>query len=230
MRRRARGIVGLVVLGLGLGVVTTYGVAWWLLNSVVLPDPRRDIMSILSGGATGWYVWTDPGIGWHRCISCVLQPGESGVDLTSRTKRLPTWSVVSQGSPNELLAGVGMRVDLGFLIEVAAGWPRSAVVRREFLSRSMALPIPVLDHGLTIRRKNPADPMRDTVFVFMPEWPGFTLDVLVYGSVWASILVGVGVVQRRMRMRAGRCARCRYDLSGLAGGVCPECGSAVKGT
>jgi hypothetical protein len=33
---------------------------------------------------------------------------------------------------------------------------------------------------------------------------------------------------RRRRRRAGRCAKCGYDLTGNVSGVCPECGNKVK--
>jgi hypothetical protein len=30
-----------------------------------------------------------------------------------------------------------------------------------------------------------------------------------------------------LRRRAGRCAACGYDLTGITQGICPECGNAV---
>ena len=35
---------------------------------------------------------------------------------------------------------------------------------------------------------------------------------------------------RTDRAKPWQCAKCRYDLRGLAGGVCPECGEATKET
>jgi hypothetical protein len=55
-----------------------------------------------------------------------------------------------------------------------------------------------------------------------PLWGGFVLNALVYGCVTASLhAAGVGWVRHRRR-RAGRCARCGYDVAGLE--RCPECG------
>mgnify|MGYP000845563241 CR=1 FL=1 len=58
---------------------------------------------------------------------------------------------------------------------------------------------------------------------------GGPLGVLAAMALWhgaASIGVRAGAVPKWDLERAfeGRCARCGYDLSGLAGGVCPECG------
>ena len=55
MKRRARGIVGLVVLSLGLGVVTTYGVAWALMNRPVFVYPGVNILfHEPERGTPGW--------------------------------------------------------------------------------------------------------------------------------------------------------------------------------
>jgi rubrerythrin len=54
-------------------------------------------------------------------------------------------------------------------------------------------------------------------------------------SAMFSSVVAVHVVRQRrrerstMRMPANRCDKCGYDLTGNTSGVCPECGSAVKG-
>ncbi|MEZ6244228.1 MAG: hypothetical protein R3B57_14430 [Phycisphaerales bacterium] len=46
--------------------------------------------------------------------------------------------------------------------------------------------------------------------------------VLVVGS-WKLL----GAVRSWRRERSGRCARCKYALAGLVGGVCPECGTPI---
>lgn len=35
-------------------------------------------------------------------------------------------------------------------------------------------------------------------------------------------------IRRRNRFGAGKCVQCGYDLSGSAGGVCPECGEKAE--
>jgi hypothetical protein len=62
----------------------------------------------------------------------------------------------------------------------------------------------------------------------LPLWPGFALDAGIYSGAWGLVLFMVLSLgragKRRMRIARGRCAACGYDLRGLAGGVCPECG------
>lgn len=61
------------------------------------------------------------------------------------------------------------------------------------------------------------------------EFPGFLVLVgLVYGGLssvrWLKRLPAAWLRNRRDRRR-GLCEQCGYDLAGLAGGACPECGA-----
>lgn len=44
---------------------------------------------------------------------------------------------------------------------------------------------------------------------------------------WAAMGLAARL-RRRRRVRSGRCAGCRYDLTGNVSGVCPECGATVS--
>lgn len=55
---------------------------------------------------------------------------------------------------------------------------------------------------------------------------GWTLPLYPLGGVLAA--GGAAMTTRRPRM-TGRCAACGYDLAGIRGGVCPECGRARAG-
>jgi len=47
--------------------------------------------------------------------------------------------------------------------------------------------------------------------------------------LWPLTALGAGLLAWRWvrRVPPGHCRACRYDLRGLSGGVCPECGTAV---
>lgn len=65
-------------------------------------------------------------------------------------------------------------------------------------------------------------------FATRPLFPGFLLLVAaVYGLMLAgerSLRIPCGIRARR-RWRRGCCASCGYDLAGIEGAVCPECGA-----
>lgn len=57
--------------------------------------------------------------------------------------------------------------------------------------------------------------------------PGVVIDTAIYSTCLALTVWGPGVVRRWRRVRRGRCGACGYDVSGLAGGVCPDCGGGI---
>lgn len=57
-----------------------------------------------------------------------------------------------------------------------------------------------------------------------PHWAGFALNTAISASVITLIVLVLRWMQRRLRRRNCRCAKCGYDLTGVA--VCPECGFA----
>src|SRR5690606_3119238 len=54
----------------------------------------------------------------------------------------------------------------------------------------------------------------------------FVADVMLYAGAWYLLLRGIPALRRWRRRRRGRCEACGYDLAGVPGGVCPECGGA----
>jgi len=60
----------------------------------------------------------------------------------------------------------------------------------------------------------------------VPHWPGLLANTALYGSAWALLLFGPGIIRRMRRRRAGRCVKCGYDLRGSTSTSCPECGHA----
>ncbi len=58
-----------------------------------------------------------------------------------------------------------------------------------------------------------------------PVWSGIVLNSLVGAvGVWLMAVLP-GAVRRARYRRRGRCVACGYDLAGVDGGVCPECGA-----
>jgi hypothetical protein len=62
---------------------------------------------------------------------------------------------------------------------------------------------------------------------YQPMWSGAIGNATFFGSVWLMILLAVRRIFRR-RHRSGMCVQCGYDLRGLSGDRCPECGAASK--
>ncbi len=223
MRRRARGIMGLAVLSLGLGVVTTYGVAWWLMNSTRFAPQYGAIQGAL-GNEWSVHAIRRDGVTW------VTGCGMLGLG-SSRLRELPEWSVTHRMKPSEVIRASGqLGFDPVFLVERGAGWPFVAVVERRCDGSvwSNGRIAPVRGADLSIRWDvSPTGSER--VLALMPAWPGFLVDVVCFAVPWVLAVLMVSEVRRRTRVRAGRCVECRYDLKGLKAGVCPECGTAVKG-
>lgn len=64
-----------------------------------------------------------------------------------------------------------------------------------------------------------------------PRWPGFAANTLLYAAivgVVAGLVMLIGPLRRRRRVRRGLCPRCGYDLAGLE--TCPECGAPPRST
>ncbi len=234
MKRRARGIVGLVVLSLGLGVVTTYGVAWWLMNRADLGSVFTTKFQYIKVHGELWRLTIDHANG----VDCVVAEGYgSGGTADNETWEdeaalLPRWSLVRRESSAEVLRRFGDRQPPSlFVVERASGWPLRAVVERT----SAAVPqrgVPGADLSLRVGEPglfSPARRLSEVSLACLPLWPGFAVDSAAFTAAWATLLLGVRAVRQRMRLRTGSCVVCRYDLAGLTGGVCPECGSAVKG-
>lgn len=60
----------------------------------------------------------------------------------------------------------------------------------------------------------------------MPLWPGFPVNVLMWGGLWWGAMHGWRAWRRHRRTRTNRCAECGYSLTGLPfGHGCPECGA-----
>ncbi len=62
-------------------------------------------------------------------------------------------------------------------------------------------------------------------------WKGHAINVATVVGLgmwmWFTPVVVMDVVRWRRERRRGRCTKCMYDVRGLAGSVCPECGETL---
>ena len=58
----------------------------------------------------------------------------------------------------------------------------------------------------------------------VPVWPGFVLNVAIFGGGMWLIVRGRSTLRNILRFRRGQCLGCGYDLRGSEHEVCPECG------
>jgi hypothetical protein len=135
----------------------------------------------------------------------------------------PAWGTFASGSapdPDQTSATVG--TDHGF------GWPRPALwytvhgaylgnyaIATEIQGGYLLTPPSTLDVRAYGFRAIPT----------RPYWPGIIGNTALFAGAWAVLLLMPGLLRRRLRRRRGRCPACGYDLCGLAGSGCPECGA-----
>lgn len=111
----------------------------------------------------------------------------------------------------------------------SAGWPARAL-RSAIVVDSTTSPVraPGLHGGIpapaSMCVRHPRILMPNRGLPVVPVWPGFVIDVVLYGGLFWVIAAVPANVRRRGRRLRGECLRCGYDLSGLD--ACPECGQA----
>lgn len=128
---------------------------------------------------------------------------------------LPDWAAF----PSEF----AVRPKSRFVWSVASGWPLLALVGHP---TENARP-PGRFSMYVDRPQGPgpwAIPFRGYLFPAKPIWPGFLINTLVYLPAAWLLLWTPRFVAGRLRAWRGKCPRCSYDLTGLVGIGCPECG------
>jgi hypothetical protein len=222
---KLRRAIRIGLLSLLLGALTTYGVAWWVANTRH-PSGRLGWGSFEGRMAGGWAydMESRPEIIWIEAEG--WDPDQTG-GMSRWGEPAPSWSLIHRWRPRDVgvPAGVRMNDTIVVLLERAAGWPRLAVVEHS-VSTHFQVPVRVRGADWSFRGGATVDWPRWTL-AFRPLWPGFAIDCALYGAIWTVPVVGIGYLVRRRRTRAGLCPVCRYDLTGITTGVCPECGTAT---
>ncbi len=112
------------------------------------------------------------------------------------------------------------------------GWPWVALERRELV---IWKPVPVkfnpdvfqireLYRGPRRQSREGSFEFRGRRLPYLPVWPGFAGNTVVFALVAFPLVVLPGTIIRMRRAVRGRCTACAYDITGLA--TCPECGAA----
>lgn len=128
------------------------------------------------------------------------------------------WITMNAGSRQAVFASE----DHGDLcVMTDAGWPLKCFQATLWMSKHRS---PVSDGwvqlpGWCVGRRSPTISLP-----IKPLWLGFGINSVVLGVGTGVLMAAPRWTRRRIRMAQGRCASCGYDLKGLSGGVCPECG------
>ncbi len=240
-----RGVVALCV-----GVVVTYGMAWGFayfggpVPQLFATMRQRIWVSCDSGDELAESVVFGM-VG--RCrIDLDLSPATSGAslwmvreyakDLARPRSLAPTTPAVRTCAAPITLHELGLPIWVRAVVPGADGPIKNMKVSRITVFGSG---FPMISHaGMTrtdfdgkTRRsslvivKRVAGGGDETSIPVLPVLPGFVVNVLAYAGVWSLALCAPGAARRWQRVRRGRCGACGYDVKGIAGGVCPECGT-----
>jgi hypothetical protein len=162
--------------------------------------------------------------------------GNSTADLAEFNGRPEGWYVMSDAGPAPAPSRVAWG-DTGRDLEVlkrrrqyAFGFPLVCIWYERSGGLSMFGSAMRLQGGYEIAsalKKQRTGVESYAALAYRPVWLGLGVNTMAYGGVWCLVLVAWGRVRARLRLGAGLCRKCRYDLSGLASGApCPECGTA----
>jgi hypothetical protein len=217
-----------LVLSLVLGILTTWIVTWafsyygsYLRGSRSEPWGSVMLIAIREGvGKTGWFVYAKyppdfVGSDRQRALAAEFPPWS--VSHPSMAAGLPAPPAVAPHQTE------GSTVPSYLWTEVASGWP--ALCARGYCWHNNT----ETSGALLLHSSANSPPLKDdrNLLPYDPIWSGMLINVAFYGGIWCWLLLGIGFIQRRKRVRRmlrGRCPECRHDLrSDLAAG-CPECG------
>ena len=230
----------LLVLASLLGIGTTIAVAWTIARPIHLNSGARPFGD---GHSKEFILRTDAGefsatlnmrVGGMTCYqvsgqsnAAAWMPGRTAQPDSVSVDELPWWVYVP-GPQTPLPPEVPNGLMPTNLLSYAFGWPLPAM--RGLVVENIQ---PSLFLGRDLwKLGSPGGWHRG--LPLSPVWPGFAVDSMVFAVPWFVLLRVAGAPSRRaatavlfrkrMRRRLGLCPVCGYDLRGMIGSGCPECG------
>jgi hypothetical protein len=233
-----------LALSLVLGPPTTVGVAW--ASAAWVPVEKAGGTIALEGEHLGpWLIelkrataariiWFEKGRIWGRPNTSPPNGVMAAVSCWSfaESARLNPRMVKGDVRVPESLEQVINHPQVGWgAAEDTRGWPLGAL--RTHIVGTVDPRAPsawICDDGVLLRSLNPVRENLATVRVLplSPTWGGALADTALFvGGWWMAFTAAGGVIaliRSRLRLRAGQCPKCRYDLRGDLPSGCPECG------
>lgn len=147
----------------------------------------------------------------------VASKDETPLQIVGRVRSIRAWEAESK-APTPA-SSENAALDLWPRDVMLIGWPARCMWGVDTL-------------GLEHEREGLMDPpewVQDRTYVQHPLptkvwWPGMAVNAAFYGWPVLALLAGPTLTRRWRWKRRGACLGCGYDLRGVQGGVCPECG------
>lgn len=213
MNLRRRGIL-VVVLALATAALSAIvpAIVWKNLVMTVGVSPSPSMHWDRVGGKVVMWATESPRIG-----SVHIEAFGTGVEdfpdtNAERRRTLPMW------------VHLPARTDRGYSwYGEGYGWPLVALTTHEWQEYTElgSSPLEFFDRRTYFVMRRPVT-LPTRVF-----WPGMLGNVAVFAALWGAVLILPGAVRYVSRKRRGQCLKCGYDVRGIGGGVCPECGTGV---
>jgi hypothetical protein len=186
------------------------------MRSLVAPS-SHGLASAPTGGANILLqITSNTKLGDHLPI--VLDPDEADATFGEKAAAIASLPQYPVGTlmcwPMQTRVGWPLRC-MAYWYDGVYGWGETGIA-------TGSKPV-VIARGYRIGK--PATMFGDRVIPLQPLWAGLVGNTLLYGGAIFAIVTAVSAPRAAYRHRRGLCARCGYDLAGLA--TCPECGEAA---